>query len=241
MSNLIEYPPDHRLVAGLLQQHINRCPECGGSPKAPALGPDAIGIDAVLMAFGIRPMGPRCRRALQLSREHSDALLEWSHWFRIGRRELDRLGVAEVAQRLLNSGQIPLCGWTQTRTTGGGVHLEEFARHLSDCYYCVPRSGHILHTMGAPADDLLATLEQGWRAKSGYKDVIARHWAPSEPMAEVCPQGCDLEDIRWQSLLRLAPAHMRALCCPKHGFARLYVITDADAEASGWGPPNSGP
>lgn len=95
--------------------------------------------------------------------------------------------------------------------------------------------------MGAPADDLLATLEQGWRAKSGYKDVIARHWAPSEPMAEVCPQGCDLEDIRWQSLLRLAPAHMRALCCPKHGFARLYVITDADAEASGWGPPNSGP
>ena len=87
--------------------------------------------------------------------------------------------------------------------------------------------------------DFLRELEARWQQVSQYDDIEATLWKPGDPVADTCPIGCRLVDTGWKPMGNDdsgVDGHRRAVFCRNHGYARIYVITDAAAREHGWAP-----
>lgn len=87
--------------------------------------------------------------------------------------------------------------------------------------------------------DLLKDLEKRWRAVSAYEDLDVLPWTPGDEIPATCPHGCAVVDSGWHSMLTDGTgvdAHRRTVFCRRHSFARIYVISGAEAMEHGWSP-----
>ena len=88
-------------------------------------------------------------------------------------------------------------------------------------------------------NELLRELEAKWQQVSQYDDIEARLWKPGDPVADKCPSGCRLVDTGWKPMHQDeegVAGHRRAVFCRNHGYARIYVISEAMAGEHGWAP-----
>jgi len=91
-------------------------------------------------------------------------------------------------------------------------------------------------------EDLLKELEAKWIEVSGYEDIEAVRWTPGDPVVDACPEGCDVVDSGWQEMhadTLGVDGFRRTVFCREHGYARIYLITAAEAAEHGWEPPDA--
>ena len=86
---------------------------------------------------------------------------------------------------------------------------------------------------------LLENLVKSWKIAPEYTDVEAIYWEPGQERKKSCPNGCNLTVYEaapgWIKISDL-DTYRQTRICHKHGYARIYVISGLNAEASNWSP-----